>query len=84
MSWQDIALTIANLSFAIALLPSVFSKDKPAVATSLLTVAGLTVTAVTFASLSLWFSMTVVLITAMIWLTLAFQVMLRRHPKLKG
>jgi len=34
MIWQDVILTGAQLFFAVSLLPSIFSKDKPAFLTS--------------------------------------------------
>lgn len=83
MIWQDVALTVANLSFSIALLPSVFSEHKPALATSLMTTAGLIVIAVSFVTLSLWLSTAIVILNALIWLTLAFQVIFQRHSTLK-
>jgi len=37
MKWQEIVLTIGQIVFIVALLPSVFSKDKPEIWTSILT-----------------------------------------------
>tara|TARA_Y100000310_G_C20559612_1_gene752358 strand:+ start:752 stop:937 length:186 start_codon:yes stop_codon:yes gene_type:complete len=37
MIWQDIVLTIGAWIFSIALLPSVFGKDKPALSSSVMT-----------------------------------------------
>jgi hypothetical protein len=59
--------------FIIALLPSVFGKDKPALSTSLLTGAVLSVFALTFVTLSLWVSAVSTELTSFTWLLLAFQ-----------
>jgi hypothetical protein len=37
MKWQEIILTLGQIIFIVALLPSVFSKDKPEIWTSILT-----------------------------------------------
>ena len=73
MAWQDIVLSVGQWVFIIALLPSVFGKDKPAFSSSVITGGVLGVFALTFATLSLWvsaFSTTLVSIT---WFVLAVQ-----------
>jgi 1,4-dihydroxy-2-naphthoate octaprenyltransferase len=37
MSWQELILTLGQVIFIVALLPSVFTKDKPEIWTSVLT-----------------------------------------------
>ena len=59
--------------FIIALLPSIFSKDKPAIATSLITGTVLTIFAFTFATLSLWLSAVSTMFVSIVWFILAFQ-----------
>lgn len=78
MSWQDIALSIGSVVFIVALLPSVFSEDKPAAATSAMTGAVLVVFATSYASLGLWVSAAITLITAGLWMTLLIQQLRRR------
>jgi hypothetical protein len=73
MPWQDIIITIGTFIFAIALIPTLRSKDKPPVSTSLTTGITLIVFALTFASLGLWFSCIMNLFTGSLWLTLALQ-----------
>jgi hypothetical protein len=73
MLWQDWVFTVGNIIFAVALLPSVFGKNKPEVTTSLMTGVVLLIYSFTQFTLSLWFSSFTTLITACIWLLLAFQ-----------
>lgn len=72
-NWQDIVLGAGSLILAAALLPSIFSKHKPALWTSVLTGAVLTTFAVTYSSLRLWYAATTTLLTALLWFTLAVQ-----------
>ncbi|MDF2460727.1 MAG: hypothetical protein K0S68_130 [Candidatus Saccharibacteria bacterium] len=73
MHWQDLVFTAGTIIFAVALIPSVLGKDKPALATSLSTGLVLVVFCFTYASLSLWFSAISVLATASMWLIMAWQ-----------
>jgi len=73
MSWQDILLSIGQFVFAVALLPSVFSKDKPAVSTSLMTGTVLVAFAFTYSTLKLWSAATFAAVVGIIWLILFFQ-----------
>lgn len=73
MSWQDVLLSIGQLVFAVALLPSVFSKDKPAISTSLTTGAVLMTFAFTYSTLKLWSAAAFAAIVGILWLVLAFQ-----------
>ena len=73
MAWQDYILTIGTILFIIALIPSIFSKDKPALATSLLTGSVLAIFAFVYATLSLWLTTITVSITSITWLILAYQ-----------
>ena len=73
MSWQDMVLAGGQWIFIVALLPSVFGKDKPALSTSLLTGAVLSVFALTFETLSLWVSAFSTMLTSFTWFFLAFQ-----------
>lgn len=53
MSWQEIVLAIGQVVFMIALLPSIFSKDKPEIWTSILTGTVALSIAITYTTLSL-------------------------------
>jgi hypothetical protein len=72
-TWQDIVLAISVLAFNIALLPSLFGKQKPRIATSLLTALFLIPEVVVLFSLSLWYSFAMALLNAILWSTLASQ-----------
>jgi branched-subunit amino acid ABC-type transport system permease component len=71
--WQDFVLTAGSLVFIAALLPSVFSNNKPAISTSAITGGVLGVFAVTYATLSLWFAAVTTAMSAVLWLFLAIQ-----------
>ncbi len=73
MIWQDYVFVVGNLVFIAALIPSIVGKDKPAIATSILTSITLYTFAFSFATLSLWGSAVLTFIVASLWLTLAFQ-----------
>jgi len=71
--WQDFVLTIGSIIFIIALIPSVLSKDKPALFTSIITSSVLIVMAIVYFSLSLYFTAVTTFITGILWGVLAFQ-----------
>lgn len=81
MSWQDLVLTVGQLIFVLALLPSILGPDKPAIGTSLITATVLVIFAAVDLTLNLIFTSVVVSITAVGWFVLAFQVSLRRSGK---
>src|SRR5205085_471352 len=56
MQWQDLVLAVSQLSFTAALLPTLLSKDKPALTTSLMNGTILLVVAFTLSTLALWFA----------------------------
>ncbi|MEK7599533.1 MAG: hypothetical protein AAB462_00660 [Patescibacteria group bacterium] len=73
MYWQDYVLAAGSLIFTLALVPSIKSDHKPALATSLLTSAVLFTVVFTYATLSLWFSVVSASFNCFAWLVLAFQ-----------
>ncbi len=77
MHWQDIVLAAGSFVFAVALIPTVLSKEKPPLSTSLLTGITLLVFAVVYATLSLWLSFFSTCITAALWLTIAAQRLIK-------
>ena len=83
MEWQDIVLSVGSWVFAIALIPSVIGKDKPALATSLSTGIILLVYAAGYVTRWLWSASISTFLVAAMWLTLAVQkvLMLRRARK---
>ena len=72
-NWQDIILSISVLAFNVALMPSVIGKQKPRLATSLMTAFFLIPEVIVFFSLSLWYSFAMALINALFWSVLAIQ-----------
>jgi hypothetical protein len=72
--WQDIVIAIGSLIFAVALIPSILGKNKPAFGTSLMTGSVLVVFTITYASLSLWYATFTTMVTATLWLVLAAQM----------
>jgi hypothetical protein len=73
MHWQDPVLTAAQAVFIVALFPSILSKDKPALATSLMNGAVTAGIALVYISLFLWFAAITAAINSMLWLVLAAQ-----------
>lgn len=71
--WQDTILAIGSLIFSIALIPSLISRHKPALITSLSTGLVLLVFSATYVSLSLWYAAGSSGLNAMLWLALAAQ-----------
>ena len=72
-TWQDIVLAIGSLVLAGALIPSIASKDKPALWTSVVTGTVLAVFTVVYGSLSLWYATITTGITTLLWAALALQ-----------
>lgn len=75
MIWQDIVFTVGNLIFAAALFPSIISKDKPSLYTSVPTGIVLFSFFIAFYTLSLTYSAILTLINSILWSILAVQKM---------
>lgn len=73
MHWQDIALSVGQIIFVISLLPSILSKDKPALATSTMTAIILYIFALIDLTIPLYVTSVTVTATALGWTILAFQ-----------
>lgn len=73
MIWQDVIFAVGSVLFSIALLPAVFSSEKPPRSSCALTGSILWVFVATYASLDLWFSVFAGAGTALIWTILFFQ-----------
>jgi hypothetical protein len=71
--WQDYVLATGSLLFTLALIPSLRAKNKPALSTSLITVVVLVIFALTYITLSLWFSAAAAGLNGLAWLALALQ-----------
>ncbi len=73
MHWQEVVLTIGQVIFIVALFPSILSKDKPALQTSMLTAAVAFSIAVVYVTLSVPFAAISAALNGMLWLVLAIQ-----------
>ena len=73
MIWQDIIIMIACFGFALALIPSIIGKGKPAKSSCLITIVLLTAIAVSFATLNLWLSFWSEITAIIAWGILLFQ-----------
>lgn len=71
--WQDYIFLIAGLLFTVALLPSLFSTNKPALSTSIMNVSVLAVVSLTHISLGLWLAAFSCIANASVWMLLAAQ-----------
>ncbi len=70
----DVIFAIGGFMFFIALIPSVFSKDKPSMWTSLMTATILFTFAATYWTIDLELASYSTFMTGCIWMLLAFQV----------
>jgi len=81
MEWQDIVLSVGSWIFTIALIPSVLSKDKPALSSSVMTASVLTIYVVVYITLSLSMSAASTALVAAMWYTLAIQKYVQGRTK---
>lgn len=77
--WQDYVFAGGSVIFTIALIPSVFSPNKPSVWTSFLTGIALLVMAITYLTLEFYFSAVAVFANCCLWATLFVQVFSRKN-----
>jgi hypothetical protein len=77
--WQDLVLAVGLIVFNLALIPSLFSKNKPAFITSALTAAVVLTVLAVYVSLSLWFATIMCATNFLLWATLAAQAYKVRH-----
>ena len=80
MTWQDIVLAVGSWIFIFALFPSLFSKDKPPVSTSVLTGSVLLIYTVVYFTLHLWLSVASTGLLAVAWLALGAQKFFHKNP----
>ncbi len=73
MSWQEIVLAVGQVVFIIALIPSIFSKDKPEIWTSILTGTVALSIAITYTTLSLEMAAISAFFNFVAWAILAIQ-----------
>lgn len=80
-SWQDWVLAATVLGFNLALVPSLWGNAKPRLTTSVVTALFLIPQAIVFTSLSLWYSLGMVLLNLVLWSTLAVQAIRKKSSK---
>jgi hypothetical protein len=73
MSWQDYVIAVAQICFVFAMIPSITSKDKPALSTSIMNVALVSTISICLLTLQLWLSAITALGVGICWLILAIQ-----------
>lgn len=73
MKWQDIVIAITQIGFIFSMLPSIRSKDKPALLTSVLNVILVSVIATCLLTLHLWLGTITAFMIAGTWAILAVQ-----------
>ena len=82
MIWQDVVIGVGNWIFVLALIPSIISNKKPAIATSLITAVVVTVFSYCFFTLELYHSMISSIAVGVSWWILFLQVILKKKNKL--
>lgn len=73
MHWQQTVLALGQIVFIVALLPSVFSRDKPEIWTSIITGAVALSIAITYVTMSLPVAAISAFFNFVFWSVLAFQ-----------
>ena len=73
MLWQDLVLTGGQLVLIFSLIPSIVSRHKPALMTSLLAVVVLAAFTGVYVTMHLWFTAVTVGVTCFTWVILAYQ-----------
>lgn len=86
MIWQDYLIGAMTILFSIALVPQVyygfrFKKGTILISVGLLTSFGLYVLAFTFATLGLYFSMIMNIVTGSLWFLLLLQTIVYRKAR---
>ncbi len=73
MRWQDLVISVCQLFFVIAMIPSIRSNDKPALTTSIMNVILVAIITVCLFTLKLWFSSFTAALVGLTWSILAIQ-----------
>lgn len=71
--WQDYALGFVQAVFAVALIPSLLDRQKPALSTSVMNAGGMIIVTTVYFSLYLWISAWVATAVAIQWVILGLQ-----------
>lgn len=81
--WQDYVISGGQFVFALAMIPTIRSAQKPALLSSVITALGLSIFAVCFATLSLWLSVAGTSVGALTWWIVAAQSLKREPVKVR-
>lgn len=73
MKLQDLVFVVGIALLSLSLIPTIRGRQKPALATSLMTFVILVIFTLTDASLKLWYTAVITALSALAWLTLAVQ-----------
>jgi hypothetical protein len=73
MIWQDIILGLGSIVFCLALIPTIFSKNKPSLWTSVPTCMTLFAFVIVYYSLDLYFAVATTFASATLWDIIALQ-----------
>ncbi len=73
MQWQDVVISLAQIVAVFSLLPSILSKDKPALTTCVMNFVLVMIISTCLLSLGLWFSSITAYAIAFTWLILVVQ-----------
>ncbi len=79
-NWQDYLIAVGSIIFIVALMPTLLSKQKPHLSTSLMTGTVLMAFAITYLTLKLWFAAATTAMTSVQWFVLAVQKILQKSP----
>ena len=77
MKWQQIVLALGQIVFIIALIPSLVSKDKPEIWTSIITALVALSISITYFSMSIPIAAISALLNFIFWSILAFQKLIQ-------
>lgn len=84
MRWQDIVISIVQIGFVIAMIPSITSKNKPALATCVMNVVFVCIVTFCLLTLELWLSAVTAAAVAFTWGILAVQKINDKSHKRKS
>ncbi len=73
MIWQDWVISIGQIVLAIALIPTIRSKDKPPLSTGITTAIAIGTISLTFLTLGLWFSAATAGLASSGWFFISYQ-----------
>lgn len=80
MSWQDLVLAAGGFVIAAGIVPTILSRVKPALFTTLTIVVVLGVSGVAFATLGLWLTAVGVALQFVLWSVVLAQTIAARGP----